>query len=280
MKKIIIYNYLIISVLLSCTEVIDVEVPFAGPKLVVEASIAWQKGTPGNAQTIKLSELKPYFDSTTSDIVTGAVVKVVNDSNGAVVQFADQNNGNYTTTAFNPSLNQSYTLEIVYNSETYVAREILTPVAKIDRVDQSTENGFDPNAIEVNIYFRDPIDEANYYLAIFQERKDLLPTLLDASDEFTNGNEMRIFYEKFDNEETNEKELQPGDIVDIELYGISNTYYNYIRLLIEQNNAGGDPFSTIPAPLKGNCININDPDNYALGYFRLTEVDKRTYVVE
>lgn len=280
MKNIFIHLSLVISLLISsCTDVIDVDVPYAGPKLVIEASIAWQKGTVGNVQTIKLSELKPYFDSTTSAVVKGASVKVTNDNNNRVVYFIDQNDGNYTTSEFIPEVDQSYTLEVIHNDETFVARETLTPVAKIDRVDQSTENGFSPNAIEVNIYFRDPIAQENYYLTIFQERKDLLPTLMDASDEFTNGNEMRIFYEKFNNEETGETELQPGDILDIKFYGVSKTFYNYIRLLIEQNNDGG-PFSTTPAPLKGNCKNINDPDNYALGYFRLTEVDKRTYIVQ
>jgi len=280
MKNIVINILLVISILLvSCTDVIDVVVPYAGPKLVVEASLDWQKGTTGNTQTIKLSELKPYFDDTTPYIVTGASVKVTNDSNGKVAHFIDQNNGDYVTSEFIPVVDQSYTLQVVYNGVTFAAREILTPVVAIDLVNQSTENGFDPNVIEVNIFFKDPLEEENYYLTIFQERKELLPTLLDISDEFTNGNEMRIFYEKFTNEESGEKELQPGDIVDIELYGISKTYFNYIRLLIEQNNDGG-PFSTIPASLRGNCINIIDPDDYALGYFRLTEVDKRTYVVE
>ena len=280
MKNIVVNILLVISILLvSCTDVIDVEVPYAGPKLVVEASLDWKKGTVGNTQTIKLSELQPYFDDTTPYIVTGASVKVTNDSNGKVAYFIDQNNGDYVTTEFIPIVDQSYTLEIVYNGVTFAAREVLAPVVVIDLVDQSTENGFDPNVIEVNIYFRDPLEEENYYLTIFQERKELLPTLLDISDEFTNGNEMRVFYEKFTNEDTGEKELQPGDIVDIKFYGISKTYFNYIRLLIEQNNDGG-PFSTIPASLKGNCINIIDPDDYALGYFRLTQVDKRTYVVE
>jgi len=280
MKNIVINILLVTSILLaSCTDVIDIDVPYAGPKLVVEASLDWQKGTVGNTQTIKLSELQPYFDDTTPYIVTGASVKVTNDSNGRVAHFIDQDNGDYVTSEFIPVVDQSYTLEVVYNGITFAAREILTPVVTIDLVNQSMENGFDPNVIEVNIFFKDPLEEENYYLTIFQERKELLPTLLDISDEFTNGNEMRIFYEKFTNEESGEKELQPGDIVDIELYGISKTYFNYIRLLIEQNNDGG-PFSTIPASLRGNCINIIDPDDYALGYFRLTEVDKRTYVVE
>lgn len=280
MKNIVIIILLLISILLvSCTDVIDVEVPYAGPRLVVEASLDWQKGTVGNTQTIKLSELKPYFDDTTSYIVTGASVKVTNDSNGKVAHFIDQNNGDYVTSEFIPLVDQSYTLEVVYNGVTFAAREVLAPVVAIDLVDQSTVNGFDPKVIEVNVYFKDPLEEENYYLTIFQERKELLPTLLDLSDKFTNGNEMRVFYEKFTNEDTGEKELQPGDIVDIKFYGISKTYYNYIRLLIEQNNDGG-PFTTIPASLKGNCINIIDPDDYALGYFRLTQVDKRTYIVK
>ena len=281
MKNIFINIFLILSgLMLSCTDVIDVEVPYEGPRLVVEASLDWQKETFGNVQTIKLSELKPYFDSTTTNIVTGASVTVTNNSNNRVVEFIDQNNGDYTTAEFAPVIGQSYTLEVISKGEIYVAEETLTTVVPIKKVDQSTENGFDSNVIEVNIYFDDPVDEENYYLTIFQERKDLLPTLLDVSDEFTNGNEMRIFYEKFNNENNNEKELQPGDIVDIKLYGISKTYYNFIRLLIEQNETGGGPFTTIPAELKGNCINSINPENYALGYFRLTQVDKRTYVVE
>jgi hypothetical protein len=50
--------------------------------------------------------------------------------------------------------------------------------------------------------------------------------------------------------------------------------------LIEQYGNSGNLFSTIPADLRGNCININDPDNDAYGYFRLTEVDKRVYTFE
>lgn len=281
MKRIFIYSYLIVCLIASsCTDVIEVEVTYGGPRLVVEASLDWEKGTQGNEQTIKLSVMIPYFDDTVIDIVTGAEVKVTDDSTGNIVQFIDQNNGNYTTSDFVPVIGQSYTLEINYNGEIYIAKETLMPVVDIDNVDQSTENGFDPNVIEVNIYFKDPIDEENYYLTKFHEREDLFPTLSDLSDEFTNGNEMFIFYEKTNNENTGEKELQPGDIVDIELYGISKTYYNYIGLLIQQNESAGNPFSSIPVPLRGNCTNLSNPDNYAWGYFRLTQVDRTTYTVE
>ncbi len=281
MKGIFLYSYMIISlVFFSCTDVIDVDVPYGGPRMVIEASLDWEKGSFGNEQIIKLSEMTPYFNDVSTQIVRGAFVNVTNDNNGESVQFIDQNNGTYSTSNFTPIINQSYTLEINYNGETYIAKETLTPVVDIKKVDQSTENGFDKDVIEINVYFDDPLEFKNYYLSKFHERKDLLPTLLDVNDEFTNGNEMHIFYEKFNNDDTNEKELLPGDIVDIELYGISKTYFNYIRLLIEQNSVLGDPFSTIPAPLRGNCTNPANPDNYAWGYFRLTEVNKTIYIVE
>jgi len=281
MKGIFLYSYMIISlVFFSCTDVIDVDVPYGGSRMVIEASLDWEKGSFGNEQTIKLSEMTPYFNDVSTQIVRGAFVNVTNDNNGESVQFIDQNNGTYSTSNFTPIINQSYTLEINYNGETYIAKETLTPVVDIKKVDQSTENGFDKDVIEINVYFDDPLEFKNYYLSKFHERKDLLPTLLDVNDEFTNGNEMHIFYEKFNNDDTNEKELLPGDIVDVELYGISKTYFNYIRLLIEQNGVAGDPFSTIPAPLRGNCTNPANPDNYAWGYFRLTEVNKTIYIVE
>ena len=281
MKYIFLYRYLIISLMLfSCTDVIDVDVPYGGPRMVIEASLDWEKGTLGNEQSIKLSEMTPYFDDVSTNVVKGAFVKVTNDNNGKFVQFIDQNDGNYSTSNFIPIINQSYTLEVNYNGETYIAKEILTPVVDIEKVDQSTENGFDKDVIEVNIYFNDPVEYENYYFIKFQERKDLLPILVDVSDEFTNGNKMHVFFEKFENKETNEKELLPGDIVDIELYGISKTYFNYIRLLIEQNGTRGDPFSTTPAPLRGNCTNPDNIDNYAWGYFRLTEVDRTTYIIK
>ena len=63
----------------SCTDVIDVDVPVAPPRLVVEASIDWIKGTDGSEQTIKLSTSTPYFENLQESPVSGASVKIIND---------------------------------------------------------------------------------------------------------------------------------------------------------------------------------------------------------
>jgi len=281
MKNYILKNIVFLVILFtSCTDVIDLEVPVAPPRLVIEASIDWQKETIGNLQEIKLSLSTPYFDNLSDDFVTGASVKIINNQNKSEIVFTDLKNGNYTTNEFVAIMNQSYTLEVIYENEVYLATETMTPVTRITDVFQSTDNGFDKDALEVNVAFNDPKDEVNFYLSSFQKRGDLLQTLFDIKDEFTDGNEMIVFYEKIDNDNTGETEFVPGDVVDIALLGISEAYFNYIRLIIEQSGGAGGPFSTIPAKVKGNCFNITTSENYAFGYFRLSEVDKRVYTFE
>lgn len=258
--------------LLSCTDVVDVDVPDGGSRLVVEASIDWVKGSTGENQTIKLSTSTPYFENTTNTAVTGATVLVTNNTDGTNFVFADQNNGNYTATDFVPVLNQSYTLTILYNGETYSATETLMPVSEINRVEQSVENFFGSEEIQLKVFFDDPAGENNYYMSSFWEPDESYPLLNVLEDRFTDGNENFFLY--------GNEDLETGNTINISLYGISETYYNFMNLLIEQSEAEGNPFQTTPAKLKGNCKNTNNPDEEVLGYFRLSEVSTVDYMVE
>ncbi|WP_298532271.1 DUF4249 domain-containing protein [uncultured Algibacter sp.] len=269
--------FLVLISITSCEDVIEVTVPSAEPRLVIEASLDWQKGTPGNNQTITLSTSTPYFDTNKFVPLSGASVKVTNVNSGVEYVFADQNNGSYNISNFEPIINDSYTLEIVYNNETYYATETLRSVSPIKKVEQTLEGGFYDDILDVYIFWDDPVDEENYYMIRFIEEGDLLPVLEDFPDEFVNGNELDEFFEKERDDDDPEAEFNPGDVVDISLYGVSEEYFNYVRLLIEQYYSGGDPFTTIPVKLKGNCINLDNPDNYAHGYFRLSEFDTVNY---
>ena len=267
-------------VLTSCEDVIDVNVSEGKIRLVIEASLDWEKGTTGNEQVIKLSKSSPYFQNNTNNMVVGALVKVTNNNTSTEYVFNDENDGTYTISNFTPIINNTYTLEIVYNGETYTGSETLMGVPTINTINQSVEGGFDDELLELNIYYSDPADEENYYLIKYREEGDLFPTLYDVSDEFINGNEIHDFWEKEDNEDDNEKPFEVGDKVSVGLYGISKRYYNYIRQLIEQYDNGGNPFSSTPAQIKGNCINTTNAENYPLGYFRVTEVANETYTFQ
>ena len=279
-KHIKLFALSFLIIMTSCEDVIDVNVPNSEPRLVVEAFLDWEKGTTGNNQTIKLSTSTPYFDTNINNNVVGASVKVTNNNTNDEYVFVDQNDGTYTITNFVPIINNSYALEIVYNGETYTANESLISVPEIKRTEQSLDGGFDDEVLDVSIFWDDPIDQENYYLLKLIEEGDLFPILEDDSDEFSNGNEMNEFFEKDKDENDDQEEFNPGDTVNITLYGISERYHNYIQILIEQYDSGGDPFSQVPAEIKGNCINISNPDNYAFGYFRLTEYDTVNYTFE
>jgi len=264
----------ILTILASCTDVVDVEVQTGPERLVVEASIDWEKGTNGRVQSVRLRKSTPFFDEDTLLDVTGASVSVTNDNSGTNFVFTDQNDGSYVTSSFQPVLGQSYTLRIEYNGEVYTAQETMTPVTEITDVFQAREDGFDEELLEVHVVFTDPEQEGDNYLFKFQRRGDLLPDLEYAEDEFVNGNEIDWWYEIEDEEDI--PPFQAGDIVDIEMYGISRPYYDYIKILIDQLGGVGI-FETTPVAVKGNVINETDPDNYAFGYFRLTEVDRTSY---
>ncbi|MUH38126.1 DUF4249 domain-containing protein [Zobellia amurskyensis] len=270
----------LMALLASCTDVVDVDVQQGPTRLVIQASLDWEKGTAGNEQLVKLSTSTEFFETTNNTAVTGASVSVTNDTSGAEFIFADQNNGEYTTTEFVPVLNQSYTLNVVHDGATYTAQETLMPVTDITDLYQDREDGFDDEELELHVEFTDPADEENYYLFKFQRQGDLLPELEVGDDEFVNGNEIDWWYEKEENEDTDKIDvLKPGDVVAIEMYGISEAYYDYMDILIDQIGGVGI-FSATPVAVKGNCINLTNPDNYAHGYFRLTEVNRTSYTFE
>jgi len=129
-----ILTILTFSLVLSCEDVIDVDVPTAEPNLVIEASLDWEKGTSGNQQIIKLSWSTPFFQTDQNTAVTGAIVSVTNNDTEDVFPFVDQNNGTYTTNNFLPILNNSYTLNIEYDGQTFKATETLMPVSDINAV--------------------------------------------------------------------------------------------------------------------------------------------------
>lgn len=277
MKNINIYNKLgvlliIIGLLNSCTDVIEVNVPNGGARLVVEASINWQKGTLGETQTISLRKSTAFFDKNPDAPVTGASVTVTKENDGSIFVFADQKNGSYTATDFVPELNASYTLEIYYNGNSYTATETLIAAPVINRIEQTIEGSDGDTEILLQVFLDDPGDVINYYLGEFTPSNLPLPSLAVINDEFSDGNENYI--------ENDNENYVAGVTVGINVYGISRRYYDYLNILIHQSGSDeGGPFPTTPVQLKGNVTNVNDPNEEVLGYFRLGGFDTTSYTI-
>ncbi|MGB0982236.1 MAG: DUF4249 domain-containing protein [Winogradskyella sp.] len=271
MKK---FSIIIMSLFLftTCEDVIDVDLNETEPRLVIEASINWIKNTTGNQQTIKLALTAPFFNDTILP-ANGASVQIT-DANNNTFNFIEENTtGIYKNTTFIPVINQTYNLTINYQNEIYTATETLKSVTPIDYVEQINDGGFTGEDIELKAFYSDPTAEENYYFFEFISNIPVIPTLEVYDDEFTNGNQIFGYY--------TEEDLAAGDQVTIRNYGISERFYEYMFILLQQGSEdGGGPFETQPATVRGNCINQTNPANYPFGYFRLSEVDEVIYTVQ
>ena len=76
------------------------------------------------------------------------------------------------------------------------------------------------------------------------------------------------------------EDLEPSDIINLKLYGISKRYYNFMNKILLASGNDDRPFPTIPAAVRGNIVNQTNSENFAYGYFRLSEVDIKDYTVK
>ncbi len=252
----------------SCEEVIDLELNNAEPKLVIEASINYfPQPDVTSFPNVKLSLTAPYFNNEIPP-VTNAIVTITDES-GTIFPIPHSENGFYVGN-FEVQPNTIYTLEIIYEGEIYTATNQLVSTVPIDFVEQKDDGGFLGEDIELKAFFTDPAGERNFY---FFEGISSKGNTYDAlNDEFFDGN---LIFGFFLNED-----IEPGDTVQFYLHGINEQNYNYIFTLLLQTESPGGPFETQPATVRGNIVNQTNPDNFPLGYFRVSEVYRFSYTVQ
>lgn len=252
----------------SCEEVIDLNLNETEPKLVIEASINQFPGdTVINQSRVRLTTTAPYF-GTEIPIVADATITIT-DENGTVFTFVYEENGYYSA-VLDPQPNTIYTLEVIYKNEIYKASNQLVSTVPIEFVEQKDDGGILGEDIELKAFFTDPPGERNFY---FFEGISSKGNIYDAlNDAFFDGNLIFGFYLNED--------IEPGDVVRFNLYGINESNYNFIFTLLQQGDAPAGPFETQPATVRGNIVNVTNTDNFPLGYFRISEVYSFTYTVQ
>ncbi|WP_118974273.1 DUF4249 domain-containing protein [Taibaiella koreensis] len=257
--------------LLSCTKVVKVDLETAEPKLVIDASIDWVKGTTGNEQKIKLSTTTGYY-STTFPTVSGAVIEITNSVDTVFGFIENPGTGEYTCSNFRPAIGETYTLKVVLNGETYTATETCVGVPKIENnITQNNKSGIGGDEVEITYYYQDNAGEENHYLQRVVSPVATFPDYKAEDDENSQGSLMQGNF--------SDKDLKAGDRINIRLYGISRRYYDYFRKLLAASGAGAGPFQTTPGSVRGNIINQTHFTNSAYGYFSISEVDVKDYMI-
>ncbi|PIV48491.1 MAG: DUF4249 domain-containing protein [Flavobacteriaceae bacterium CG02_land_8_20_14_3_00_34_13] len=261
----IITIFLAIS-LSSCEEVIDLDLNEANTKLVIDASINLEEDGSTFA-FIKLTTTAPFFN-TNIPFVADATVSIT-DENGIQYPFTHSENGIYLGNLI-PQDSIDYTLNINYKNELYTATTHLETAVPIEFIEQRNDGGFTGKDIELKAYFTDPAGVPNFY---FFEGLSSKGDSFDAlKDTFFDGNLIFGYYLVED--------IAPGDTVHFNLYGINETNYNFLFTLLLQTESPGGPFETQPASVRGNITNQTNPENFPLGYFRISEVYRFSYTVQ
>lgn len=265
--KNILFILSILFIFSSCEDVIEVDLDSSTPRLVIEVSInLLEDGS--TASVIHLSKTAPFFDNVIPPVEDAFVT--ITSENGDIFTFNHTGNGNYFT-EFVPNPSLEYTLTVIENGQTYTATEQLNTVSSIENVEQNEEGGFTGDELELSFTFLDPAGVQNFY---FTEILSIKGNSRDAiDDEFFDGNEVPGFYFVDD--------LEAGDVVTFNLYGADEQFYNFLFVLLQQGGEeSGGPFETQPATIKGNIVNQTNPENYPLGYFRISELSTITYTIQ
>ncbi len=269
MRKIAILILLSFTILMqACEDVIEIALKESEPRLVVTASIFLPKDNPEASQFIRLTTTAPYF-SEDVPAASDAEVAII-DERGRKYDFQEFEPGFYKSDEFTPRFNEDYQLEILYKGELFTATESLVSSPSIEFVEQRDGAGFSGDNIELRAFYSDPEGVKNFYLFRFLH-ESLSIQIYD--DEFTDGNLTFAYFSSSD--------VKKGDLVRIEIQGISRRFYEYMFILRSQTGSGGGgPFQTQPTTVRGNVVNQTNPENFAFGYFRLSETDTFNYTVQ
>lgn len=262
------------ALLISCEEIVTPDLQNATPRLVIDAAIDWEKGTLGNVQKIRLTTTTGFYQAEVP-IVSGATVIVTNSVN-TVFNFIETNpgTGQYVCNNFVPIIGETYKLKVTHNGTIYTSEEKLTqtPILQND-VEQINDLGLNSDEIGVRIKCTDIANQENFYLLKVESSVSAFPIFDYQPDLYSQGNLLYFIY-------ANEK-LKKDSQVNFKLSGVSERYYTYMKILIgNADGAANGPFQVPPTRIRGNIKNLNNDEDYPIGYFSLSESSRITYIVK
>lgn len=250
----------------ACEDVVDVDLATEDPRLVIEATaLQWGHNSMGNLR-VKLSKTAPYFQDSIPT-VPNALVRLSIDGETITLPESPENPGIYEQQI--PMIYaKDYILHIEAEGQKYEGTTQLYTTTPLLGVEQE-EGIFDSDEVLLKVRYSDPPDEENYYLFTYLSKHGKALTVSD--DEQYNGNQVTTLY--------NEK-FNPGDSLQIRINGIGKNFYRYLSILLDQSDLTNNPFATAPTTVRGNMINIEHPEQFPLGYFRISQAFEINYVIE
>ncbi len=272
MKNIVII--LLIFIMFSCEDIIDIDPPTPSSVLVVDGNVTTEEGP----YHVTLSKTGPYFDNVQTSRVRDAVV-VISDNEGRVDTLYETVPGEYYTRFVRKGkTGNTYTLEVKTEGQEYYATTEIKRVPPIDSltVQYTDEPGTEddgyyllyhgPETAGVGDYYKFKITVNDTLINRPENVQDL------SSDEMVDGKYIGSF-------EVYDEPLHLGDKVKAEVNSITRDHYYFYTELGTQVNNGG-MFANPPANIRSNIKNRNPYSaSKAIGYFGGCGISSREIIV-
>lgn len=238
---------LLISILSSCEEEINVDLLQANPVIVIDGSVSDQS----EIQTVKLSSTSPFYQPNAFNGIKDARVTVYS-SNSQTHIFTATSNGVYQSQQFKGLAGVNYTLEVVTGGKTYKASSIMPALVKPDSISFKSINIFGNSKVYPIVHYKDPVKIQNQYRYLITINGVRIAEQV-SEDRFSDGNATSDLL-TFDGDG-----VKSGDKVDIEMQCIDRNVFKYYFAISQIGGNGGPPVA--PSNPDSNF------DNGALGIF-------------
>lgn len=244
-----------------CTEVIELDLNTADPKLVIEGYV---DNLPG-PYYVKLSETL-NFDEPNQWPAVGAAQVYLSGSDGSTDTLVETTPGLYATRHLQGQPGVTYTLAVETGGQRYTAQSTLPQPVPLDTAYTERQSVRGGDALVPVLVFRDPAGQANYYTFVAKRQGWPLPGFFTLDDQLRDGQRITrpLRSDNFD--------LQPGDTLRLELHSVAPAVYDYFYVL---SQAAGLGLNQSPTP--SNPASMFEGG--ALGYFSAQAVSARTVVV-
>lgn len=264
MKSNLIFFFLIILIT-SCENVIEIDLDYMKPKLVIEGVI----NDFDNHCLIRLSKTTDYFNNNTNPAVSDAVIKLT-DNAGSIIKFNEIEQGIYLGESIQAKSNMNYTLNINSEGDEYVAKATIPQKVSIDSLTflYNSESIFYEIGYVVTCHFKDPVGSRNFYRLKTYNINDKTKARYSKdiyNDDICNGNQVEWPW--------NYEVYQNSDTVVVELYSLEEQTYDYYKTLFPIS--GSAEMMSMSTPANPNT-NIS---NGALGYFGAYSISRDTIII-
>jgi len=263
------FGALCLLALVSCEEVIDLDLGNAAPRIVVEGTITSDAGP----YYVRINQSVDYGELNEFPPVSGAAVNI-KDQDGNIELLEEVEEGLYVIRELKGKHGKRYEMDVSYNGENYQAATTMpdtaVPIQSLEYVFEE-ETLFIDEGYYVTAYFPDPEGEVNYYrLKMFVNEE---PYYFDQDGTPVKDDNFWLINDKFFNGKVMDFEfpqtLKAGDKVDVELHQVDKATYDYYRTLVDLMGFGG----VAPANPLSNW------SNGALGYFGALSISYASIVI-